>query len=102
LKLKNTILTDITPLLILPQKLAASKLDMSESMLCKKFKEAVNKKWPYRLLRKIEKEIATCKSKEVLEDLILKRNECLAPVSIHVRRYLFQEELDDENFHFED
>ena len=101
LTLKNTLPTDITPLLILPQKVAASKLDLSESMLCKKFKEAVNKKWPYRMLRKIEKEIATTKSKEDFEKLLVRRNECLDPVSIHVRRYLYQEEVDDENFQFD-
>ena len=68
LTIKNTVLTDITPLLILPQKVAANKLDMSESMLCKKYKEITNKKWPYRQLRKIEREIAVTKSNKELKN----------------------------------
>lgn len=39
---------DITPLLVLPQKEAASRLGISESMLCKRFKECTRRKWPYR------------------------------------------------------
>jgi hypothetical protein len=39
---------DITELLTLPQKEAASKLGISESMLCKRFKESTRRKWPYR------------------------------------------------------
>ena len=101
LTIKNTLLTDITPLLIYTQKVAASKLDMSESMLCKKFKETINKKWPYRQIRKIEKEIAVAENKDDLDKLILLRNEHMAPVKIYVRRYLYQEEVDDENFTFD-
>jgi hypothetical protein len=100
LTLKNTLLTDITPLLIYTQKVAASKLDMSESMLCKKFKETINKKWPYRQIRKIERDIAITQNKEELDKLLLLRNEYMAPVKIYVRRYLYQEEV-DENFSFD-
>ena len=39
---------DITDLLILPQKEAAKRLGISESMLCKRFKECTKRKWPYR------------------------------------------------------
>ena len=39
---------DITDLLILPQKEAARRLGISESMLCKRFKECTRRKWPYR------------------------------------------------------
>jgi len=83
------------------QKAAAAKLDMSESMLCKKFKESVNKKWPYRQIRKIEREIAITENSDELEKLILMRNEYMGPVSIYLRRYLSQEEADDENFNFD-
>jgi len=48
---------DITSLLILPQKEAATRLGISESMLCKRFKECTRRKWPYRYLRKIDKMI---------------------------------------------
>jgi len=39
---------DITHLLPLPQKEAARRLGISESMLCKRFKESTPRKWPYR------------------------------------------------------
>jgi len=39
---------DITDLLVLPQKDAARRLGISESMLCKRFKECTRRKWPYR------------------------------------------------------
>ena len=39
---------DITDLLTLPQKEAAKRLGISESMLCKRFKECTKRKWPYR------------------------------------------------------
>ena len=42
---------DITDLLTLPQKEAAKKLGISESMLCKRFKECTRRKWPYRYVR---------------------------------------------------
>jgi hypothetical protein len=51
-------LVDITSLLTLPQKEAAHKLGISESMLCKRFKECTQRKWPYRQLCKIDKTIA--------------------------------------------
>eukprot|EP01091_Cochliopodium_minus_P010655 TRINITY_DN2869_c0_g1_i2.p1 TRINITY_DN2869_c0_g1~~TRINITY_DN2869_c0_g1_i2.p1 ORF type:complete len:245 (-),score=86.81 TRINITY_DN2869_c0_g1_i2:218-952(-) len=101
LTIKNTLMTDITSLLTLTQKAAAAKLDMSESMLCKKFKESVNKKWPYRQIRKVEREIAITENNEELEKLIQLRNEYIRPVSIYVRRFLTQEEVDDDNFKFD-
>ena len=39
---KCTLMTDITCLMVLPQKVAAGILNLSESMLCKKFKELNN------------------------------------------------------------
>lgn len=44
----NCTYVDITDLLVLPQKEAAAKLGISESMLCKRFKECTRRKWPYR------------------------------------------------------
>jgi hypothetical protein len=47
----RTTYIDITDLLTLPQKEAAAKLGISESMLCKRFKECTRRKWPYRYVR---------------------------------------------------
>lgn len=49
---------DITSLLGLPQRQAAQVIGISESMLCKRYKEQTMRKWPYRYLGKIEKRIA--------------------------------------------
>jgi len=86
---------DITFLLVLPQKEAATKLGISESMLCKRFKECTRRKWPYRYLRKIDKTIRVLtlnkKSEEIpMEDqekiqrLKAEREECLLPVRIRI------------------
>ncbi|EGC34005.1 hypothetical protein DICPUDRAFT_153885 [Dictyostelium purpureum] len=85
---------DITDLLILPQKEAAARLGISESMLCKRFKECTRRKWPYRYLRKIDKFIKLLslqnineipkEEKEKLERYILEREECLRPVKIRI------------------
>lgn len=51
---------DITQYLTLPQNEAAKKLSIPTSTLSKRWKEAVpNRKWPYRIVNKIEKEIRT-------------------------------------------
>ena len=91
---KGSLLTDITPLLILPQKVAAARLGISESMLCKRFKERTNRKWPYRFLRKLERQIACSTNPQELEQLSMERDKCLSPVSIRVRRYRSQQEVD--------
>jgi len=86
---------DITSLLVLPQKEAASKLGISESMLCKRFKECTRRKWPYRYLRKIDKmirvmtvnkdvSILTGEEKSKIERLTLERKQCLEPVRIRI------------------
>jgi len=93
---------DITNLLQLPQKEAASKLGISESMLCKRFKESTKRKWPYRYLRKIEKIIQIHQldnynnkqenisknfhkeEKEKIEKLLKEKEECLKPVKIRI------------------
>ena len=75
--------------------MAANKLDVSESMLCKRFKEITNRKWPYRFVAKLEKEIEICKEEKVREELIKQKNILLVPVSIRVRRYRYQKEIDD-------
>jgi len=93
----ETSLSDITNLLSLPQKEAAQRLGISESMLCKRFKECTRRKWPFRYLRKIEKTIASLESQKVieplsvedqdrLEDLLKQRIECLAPVKIRITK----------------
>jgi len=85
---------DITSLLVLPQKEAASKLGISESMLCKRFKECTRRKWPYRYLRKIEKilriysnqlpENLSQEDKDKITQLQKEREECLQPVKIRI------------------
>eukprot|EP01129_Flabellula_baltica_P004320 TRINITY_DN1495_c0_g2_i2.p1 TRINITY_DN1495_c0_g2~~TRINITY_DN1495_c0_g2_i2.p1 ORF type:complete len:444 (-),score=98.72 TRINITY_DN1495_c0_g2_i2:128-1405(-) len=84
---------DITALLVLPQKEAAAKLGISESMLCKRFKESTRRKWPYRYLRKIEKTIKKLEENEghlppeentKLEQLREERSSCLQPIKIRV------------------
>jgi len=90
---------DITDLLVLPQKEAARQLGISESMLCKRFKECTRRKWPYRYLRKIEKVITmleaqkadgaemTPEDEEKLASLSEQREECLKPVRIRITSY---------------
>lgn len=86
---------DITDLLVLPQKDAARRLGISESMLCKRFKECTRRKWPYRYLRKIDKVINILnlhksdgvipkEDREKLERLTKERDECLRPVKIRI------------------
>jgi len=87
---------DISRLLTLPQKEAADILGISESMLCKRFKECTRRKWPYRFLRKVEKMIASKEAMfpdeatmpalelEKLEELRMEREKCLEPVSIRL------------------
>jgi hypothetical protein len=51
---------DITAFLNLPQTTAAKKLGMPTSTLSKRWREAVrNRKWPYRIVNKLDKEITT-------------------------------------------
>eukprot|EP01127_Copromyxa_protea_P009616 TRINITY_DN2280_c0_g1_i1.p1 TRINITY_DN2280_c0_g1~~TRINITY_DN2280_c0_g1_i1.p1 ORF type:complete len:471 (+),score=76.96 TRINITY_DN2280_c0_g1_i1:168-1415(+) len=86
---------DITSLLVLPQKEAATRLGISESMLCKRFKECTRRKWPYRYLRKIEKMMnvlmlnkkadnLSSEDAEKIEKLKAEREECLTPVKIRI------------------
>jgi len=85
---------NITPLLVLPQKEAATKLGISESMLCKRFKECTRRKWPYRYLRKIDKMLQMFSPKNAylngtedqakIERLKKEREECLQPVKIRI------------------
>jgi hypothetical protein len=90
---------DITDLLSLPQKDAAARLGISESMLCKRFKECTRRKWPYRYLRKVEKQIAQLEEQRMatgyltneensrLEGLLQERDDCLSPVRIRVTHH---------------
>ncbi|KYQ92142.1 hypothetical protein DLAC_06985 [Tieghemostelium lacteum] len=95
---------DITELLVLPQKEAAARLGISESMLCKRFKECTKRKWPYRYLKKIDKVIKILSfqnanempkdEKEKLERFIVEREECLRPVKIRITGCLEKEDFD--------
>lgn len=88
-------LQDITELLTLPQKEAAHRLGISESMLCKRFKESTQRKWPYRYLLKLDKVIKILESqdrdgtisdddKTKLNKLAVERVQCLHPVKIRI------------------
>jgi len=88
-------LQDITELLTLPQKEAAHKLGISESMLCKRFKESTQRKWPYRYLLKLDKVIKILESQDKdgtiseedrmkLNKLGAERVQCLHPVKIRI------------------
>ena len=71
---KDHLLTDITHLLTLPQKIAAAKLGINETILCKRFRQATNRKWPYRYLSKLEREIEECDSEEEKKRICSYRN----------------------------
>ena len=76
------IFTEITHLLVYPQKVAAAKLGINKTALRKKFKEATNRKWPYRSLAKIETELQTTTSKDEIKKLLEKKKQLLSPVYI--------------------
>eukprot|EP01100_Stratorugosa_tubuloviscum_P008596 TRINITY_DN357_c1_g1_i7.p1 TRINITY_DN357_c1_g1~~TRINITY_DN357_c1_g1_i7.p1 ORF type:complete len:260 (-),score=150.62 TRINITY_DN357_c1_g1_i7:214-993(-) len=91
---------DITAYLNLPQTVAAKKLGMPTSTLSKRWREAVrNRKWPYRVVNKLDKEITTLLHnipqgpgappipedvQEALGYLLRRRQEELRPVIIRV------------------
>jgi hypothetical protein len=89
-------MVDITELLGLPQRQAAEVLGISESMLCKRYKERTKRKWPFRYLGKLEKKIAVKEAQlsrdgslsvleqSALDSLLKERAECLMPVSIRI------------------
>jgi len=57
---KGTKYVDLTDYLALPQTEAARRLGIPTSTLSKRWKEAVvNRKWPYRMVCKLNKEIMT-------------------------------------------
>lgn len=88
---------EITDYLTLPQTQAAKKFNMAASTFSKRWKEAShNRKWPWRYIRKIDKEIECILhnisnndviSKEVehrLIELSIQRQKQLTPVSIRI------------------
>eukprot|EP01091_Cochliopodium_minus_P021075 TRINITY_DN9489_c0_g1_i1.p1 TRINITY_DN9489_c0_g1~~TRINITY_DN9489_c0_g1_i1.p1 ORF type:complete len:241 (+),score=73.14 TRINITY_DN9489_c0_g1_i1:624-1346(+) len=82
-------LIDITPLLIHPQKKAAKLLQISESMMCKRWKEATNRKWPFRsiqkylkLLKQLKNENQDSKNGIQISIIYKKLKQALEPVSI--------------------
>lgn len=91
---------DITEYLNMPQSEAAKKLGIPPSTLSKRWKEAVRKrKWPYRMVGKIDKEIMTLlhnvpqganapplpeEIEQALGQLLRKRQEELRPVVIRI------------------
>jgi hypothetical protein len=56
------IIVDISQLLQLPQATAAALMGVSESLLCKRFKEATWRKWPYREMQKLKATILQLKA----------------------------------------
>jgi len=97
---------DITAYLRLPQKTAAEKLNIPTSTLSKRWTDAVKKrKWPYRALSKLDKEITTLlmnipknngqpgteenlppEIQQKLGKLLLEREEHLKPVFIRLKQ----------------
>ena len=82
---KDHLLTDITHLLVYPQKVAAAMLGIKEAILNKRFKEVTNRKWPFRYLAKIENELQNCKNEEEKTQLLKKKEKLLAPVYIMLK-----------------
>jgi DNA-binding transcriptional regulator YiaG len=84
---------DISDLLELSQSEAATALGMRPSTLCKRWKEAVGaRKWPFRALGKIDKDIAALRKKTPMSrghesriaQLRKHRREILAPATIRL------------------
>lgn len=86
-------IVDISQMLKLPQKTAAAVLGISESMLCKRFKEFTRRKWPYREMMRLNASITQIKSimmrdgrtPQLEQDLETAQNalrECMMPVRI--------------------
>jgi hypothetical protein len=88
-------LVDVTHLLVLPQRDAALILGVSESMLCKRFKEVAKIQWPHRRVVRLDKKIATTKQRllftgsresNAMEILSSEREMLLQPVLIRMTR----------------
>ena len=92
---------ELSPYFSLPQTVAASRLGTRPSTLSRRWKEATNNKgWPYRALRKLDREIATLLkniqinpypqiSNELSQELgrlLSSRKVCLAPVTIYLKQ----------------
>jgi len=82
---------DITHLLTYPQSQAAATLDMSNATFSKRFRQANNnKRWPYRALQVVEKQLKEGRSKDPnsgnIQQLEDKRKSLLAPAFILVKK----------------
>ena len=85
--------TNLSPYFCFPQYKAARKLKIGVSILSKKWREVTNNKmWPYRSLKRLDREIVTimknlelCPSPTLtnqLGELVPKRQKLISPVSI--------------------
>ena len=89
-------MVDITALLGMPQREAAEVLGISESMLCKRYKECTKRKWPFRRLSTLDKKIAAKEAllarmgilsrsdQLLLEGFIKEKETILVPIQIRV------------------
>lgn len=89
-------MVDITSLLGMPQRQAAEVLGISESMLCKRYKECTKRKWPFRYLGKLEKKInaknallvksgaLSAPDRAALDALLREKAAILTPIQIRV------------------
>eukprot|EP01087_Luapelamoeba_hula_P022916 TRINITY_DN833_c0_g1_i1.p1 TRINITY_DN833_c0_g1~~TRINITY_DN833_c0_g1_i1.p1 ORF type:complete len:515 (-),score=97.99 TRINITY_DN833_c0_g1_i1:134-1678(-) len=77
---------DITHLLKLPQSTAAQMLNMSQATFSKRFREANDKRWPYRRLIVLEKQLKTAQSegdKQTANSLEAAKIQLLGPCFIY-------------------
>jgi len=82
---------DITHLLTYPQSQAAATLDMSNATFSKRFRQANNnKRWPYRALQVVEKQLKDARTKDSpasnIQQLEERRKSLLAPAFILVKK----------------
>lgn len=96
---------DVTHLLGLPQKDAALILGVSESMLCKRFKEVAKIKWPHRRVKMFDKKIGNLTQRllltgspqnDAMEMFSAERRRLLQPVRIRLTRIPDDDQVADD------